>query len=127
MRNLLLGLLLAISTECMVSAQQTPPTSQQTPPASQGQASSTAAAQSVTGCLVQNGHGYSLMTDSGSYPIETEKDLTQYVNKQITVTGILEHHTNAAPSATSSNAAVITDIRLRIVASVVGDCNKTAK
>jgi hypothetical protein len=67
------------------------------------------------------------MTESGSYPIETEKDLTQYVNKQITVTGIVEHHTNAAPSASSGNAAVITDLRLRIVASVVGDCNKMSK
>jgi hypothetical protein len=118
--NLLLVLLLAISTERVIGAQQTPP-------ASQGQASSSAAAQSVTGCLVQNGHGYSLMTESDSYPIETEKDLTQYVNKQITVTGILEHHANADPSATSGNATVITDLRLRIVASVVGDCNKTSK
>jgi len=123
MRNfttLLLALLLAISTECVVGAQQSPP-------ASQAQASSSAAAQSVTGCLVQSGHGYSLMTESGSYPIETEKDLTQYVNKQITVTGILEHHTGTTPSATSGKAAVITDLRLRIVASVVGDCNSPSK
>jgi len=118
--NLILALLLAISTECVVAAQQSPP-------ASQAQASRTAAAQSVTGCLVQNGQGYSLMTESGSYPIETEKDLTQYVNKQITVTGILEHHTGTTPSATSGKAAVITDLRLRIVASVVGDCNSPSK
>jgi hypothetical protein len=67
------------------------------------------------------------MTEDGSYPIDTDKDLTQYVNKQITVTGMLEHHTKAAPAATSGDAAVVTDIRLRIVASVVGDCNKTPK
>jgi len=77
--------------------------------------------------VVQSDRGFSLKTDIDTYPIETDRDLSQYVNKQVKITGILEHHTNAAPSATSSNAAVITDIRLRIVASVVGDCNKTAK
>jgi hypothetical protein len=123
MRNLpslLLALLLAISAACVVSAQQTPP-------ASQAQASSSTAAQSVTGCLVQNDHGYSLMTESGSYPIETEKDLTQYVNKRITVTGILEHHTGTGSSPATGKAVVITDLRLRIVASVVGECNRPSK
>jgi hypothetical protein len=99
---------------------------QQMPPASQGQASSTAAIQSVTGCVVQTDKGYSLKTDSDTYPIETDKDLSQYVNKQIRITGILEHHT-AAPSATSGNAAVISDIRLRTIATVVGDCNQPSK
>jgi len=99
---------------------------QQTPPTSQGQASSTAAVQSVTGCVVQSDHGYSLKTQNDTYPIETDKDLSQYVNKQIRITGILEHHT-AAPSATSGNAGVISDIRLRTIATVVGDCNQPSK
>src|SRR5215472_11063604 len=99
---------------------------QQMPPTSQGQASSTAAVQSVTGCVVQSDHGYSLKTQNDTYPIETDRDLSQYVNKQIRVTGILEHHT-AAPSATSGNAAVISDIRLRTIATVVGDCNQPSK
>ena len=99
---------------------------QQAPATSQGQASSTAAVQSVTGCVVQSDHGYSLKTQNDTYQIETDKDLSQYVNKQIRITGILEHHT-AAPSATSGNAAVISDIRLRTIATVVGDCNQSSK
>ena len=99
---------------------------QQAPTTSQGQASSTAAVQSVTGCVVQSDHGYSLKTQNDTYQIETDKDLSQYVNKQIRITGILEHHT-AAPSPTSGNAAVISDIRLRTIATVVGDCNQPSK
>jgi hypothetical protein len=106
--------------------QQNAAPEQQMPPTSQGQASSTAAIQSVTGCVVQSGQGYSLKTESDTYPIETDKDLSQYVNKRIRISGILEHHT-AAPSATSGNSAVISDIRLRTVVSVVGDCNQPSK
>jgi hypothetical protein len=118
--KILLTPLLAISAQHVLAAQQTPP-------ASQGQPSSSAAVlHIVTGCLVRNGYGYSLMTENSSYPIETEKDLAQYMNKQIIVTGIPEHHANAAPS-TSRNAAVITDLRLRMIVSVVGDCNRPPK
>lgn len=89
---------------------------------SQPHASSSAAVQSITGCLVKSNSGYSLKTDTDTYPIETSRDLSKYVNKKIKVSGILEHH-NAAPSATeNSNAIAMTDIRLRMVASVVGDC-----
>jgi len=107
--NILLVLLLGASTECVLGSglfrvinnqneEQNASPEQQTSPASQGQASSSAAVlHIVTGCLVRNGHVYSLMTENSSYPIETEKDLAQYVNKQIIVTGIPEHHANAAP------------------------------
>jgi hypothetical protein len=114
--NIVLTLLLAISAEYVLAKQQTLPTSQ-------GPASSAAILHIVTGCLVRNDHGYSLMTERNSYSIETGKDLAPYVNKQIIVTGIPEHHTNAAPS-TSRNAAVVTDLRLQMIASVVGDCNR---
>ena len=115
--HILLTMLLATSAEDMLATQHAPP-------ASQVQASgSVAVLHIVTGCLVGNDHGYSLMTETTSYPIETEKDLTQYVNKQIIVTGILEQHHNVAPS-TSRNAAVIADLRLRMIASVIGDCNQ---
>jgi hypothetical protein len=132
--NLLLMLLLVISAENVLgrrllnvtdkqqNEEQNASPEQQTPPDSQGQASSSAAIQSVTGCVVQSANGYSLKTDSDTYPIETDKDLSQYVNKQIKLTGILEHHTAPVPSAASSNAATITDLRLRMIASVVGDC-----
>src|SRR5215472_3567177 len=62
------------------------------------QASSSMAGQSVTGCLERSDTGYSLKTDTETLPIETDKDLSSYVNKKIKVTGILEHHNAAAPS-----------------------------
>ena len=137
--NLLLMLLLVSSAESVLgsrllnvtergqSAEQEASPEQQTPPASQGQASSSASVQSVTGCVVQSDHGYSLKTESDTYPIETDQDLSQYVNKQVKVTGILEHHNASSPSATSGSAAVITDLRLRMIGSVIGDCNQPSK
>lgn len=89
------------------------------------QASSSAAAQSEIGCLVRSNTGYSLKTDTETLPIETDKDLSSYVNKRIKVTGILEHHSAAAPSPTSG-PVVITDLRLRVVVSVIGECNQTS-
>jgi hypothetical protein len=108
------------------SPQQQEP-QQQEPSTPQGQASSSAVVQSVTGCVVQTDQGYSLKTDTDTYPIETGKDLSQYVNKQVRVTGILEHHNTAAPSASTGNASTITDLRLRMVATVIGDCNQPQK
>lgn len=100
---------------------------EQQPSTSQGQASSSAAAQSVTGCVVQSGHAYSLKTKNESYPIETDKDLSQYVNKQVRVTGVLEHHNAATPSSDTGNATTITDLRLRVIVTVLGDCNQSQK
>lgn len=94
-------------------------------PSARGQ--SNAAVQSVTGCVVKGDHGFSLKTESDTYPIETDRDLSQYVNKEVKVTGILEHHTAASPSTESHNAAAITDLRLRVIVSVIGDCKESAK
>ena len=95
------------------------------PDQQQPQASSSAAVQSVTGCLVRSDSGYSLKTDTDTVPIETDKDLSQYVGKQIIVTGILEHHN--ATSSKSNGTVAITDLRLRVVATVIGDCNSNPK
>jgi hypothetical protein len=99
---------------------------QQTPPASQGP-SSKAAVQSVTGCVVKSDQGYSLKTQNDTYPIETDQDLSQYVNKQVKVTAIAEHHSAPAPSPTAGSSATVTDLRLRTVVSVVGDCDQAPK
>jgi len=123
--NLLLALLLAISAQSVFG--QNGEQEQQTPPASESQASHSADVQSVTGCVVKTDHGFSLKTDSDSYPIETDKDLSNYVNKQVKVSGILEHQRSSAPSTESGSTAVITDIRLRMVATVIGDCNQPSK
>ena len=100
---------------------------QQQAPSTQGQASSHAAVQSVTGCVVKSENGYYLKTQNDTYPIETEKDLSQYVNKEVRITGILEHHNASTPSATAGNTATITDLRLRMVATVLGDCKQSEK
>lgn len=132
--SVLFILLLAISAENMRGngLQQTEqdnasPKSQAEPAPSSGQASSRAAIESVTGCVVKSDQGFSLMTADGSYPIETTQDLSKYVDKQVKVTGILEHHNAAAPSAATGNATTITDIRLRMIATVIGDCNQRSK
>jgi hypothetical protein len=100
---------------------------QQETPSAQGQASSHAAVQSVTGCVVKSDNGYSLKTKNDSYPIETGQDLSRYVDKEVRVTGILEHQNASTPSATAGSTATITDIRLRMVATVIGDCNHSEK
>ena len=100
---------------------------QQQPQSAQGQAESHAAVQSVTGCVVKSENGYSLKTASDTYPIETGKDLSQYVNKEVRITGILEHHNASTPSATPGSTGTITDLRLRMIATVIGDCNQSEK
>jgi len=127
--KLLMMVLLAISAQNAFSTQsqdQSASSEQQTPPDAQGQASRSAVAKSVTGCVVQGDHGYSLKTESETYPLETEKDLSQYVNKRVTVTGILEHQNSPTQSA-SGNATTVSDIRLRTIVSVVGDCKEPPK
>jgi hypothetical protein len=107
---------LAISAQSVLAQEEH---EQQAPPASQGQASSSASVQSVTGCVVKIDQGHSPKTESDTYPIETSKDLSKYVDKRVRVTGILEHH-NTTPSEASGKAVVLTDIRLRTVVAVVG-------
>jgi hypothetical protein len=96
------------------------------PEQQQPQASSSAAVRSVAGCLVRSDSGYSLKTDTDTLPIETDKDLSQYVGKKIKVTGILEHH-SASSSSAAKGPVTLTDLRLRLVASVIGDCNQASK
>lgn len=132
--SVLLMLLLLSSAESMLGSrlqqdekQNASPEQQAQPNSQQGQTTSRAATQSVTGCVVKSDRGYALMTDDGSYPIETDQDLSSYLNKQVKVTGILEHHTSATPPAATANATTVTDIRLRMVATVIGDCNQRSK
>lgn len=79
--------------------------------------SSSTAVRVYSGCVVQSDHGYSLKTEKDTYPLETDRDLSQFVNKQVSVTAILEHH----------KTSDITDLRLRVIAKVIGDCNQSQK
>ena len=119
------SLLIAATGQQNGEPNASPQQEQQSP---QGQASSRAVVQSVTGCVVKSDQGFSLKTESGdTYPIETGKDLSQYVNKEVRVTGILEHHNTSASSTTSANTTTITDLRLRMNATVLGDCKQSQK
>ena len=124
--SLLLIIILPMWVEAVHAAPQQGGEQSASPQQQQAQASSSAAAQSEIGCLVRSNSGYSLKTDTETLPIETDKDLSSYVNKRIKVTGILEHHSAAAPSSTSG-PVVITDLRLRVVVSVIGECDQTSK
>ncbi len=115
---LVLTLLLAISGKSVFG--QISETEPQAPSSSQGLDSSITAVRSITGCVIRGDHGFSLITESGAYLIETEKNLSQYVNKQLKITAILENRTDEAPSG--DNAEVIRDLRLRMFATVIGDC-----
>ena len=131
--NVMLILFLTVSTDALrcnglVSAtvnqqnedQNAPPQEQQAPTFQQQNEvppSSSTAVRVYTGCVVQSDHGYSLKTEKDTYPIETDKDLSHYVNKQVNVTAILEHH----------KTSDITDLRVRVIAKVIGDCNHSQK
>ena len=131
--NLMLILFLTISTDAalrsngLVSAtvnqqnedQNASPQEQQAPTFQQQNEvpPSSTAERIYVGCVVQGDHGYSFKTEKDTYPLETDKDLSQYVNKQVSVDAILEHHK-------TSN---ITDLRLRVIAKVIGDCNQSQK
>jgi hypothetical protein len=135
LKSILMSALTLMASSLLIAAtgqqNQEPnaPPQQEQQPSAQGQASSNAVVQSVTGCVVKSDQGFSLKTESGdSYPIETGKDLSQYVNKKVKVTGILEHHNASTPSSsTTAGPTTITDIRLRMIATVVGDCNQPQK
>jgi hypothetical protein len=93
---------------------------QQAPPTfPQGQATSDALVQSVTGCVVRGDQGYSLKTESGTYPIEADEDLSHFVNKLVKLTGILERQRAVS---SSGSAATVTDLRFRMITTVIGKC-----
>lgn len=129
-KSILMSALTIMASSLLIAAtgqqnQEPNASPQQGQPSAQGQASSNAVVQSVTGCVLKSDQGFSLKTESDTYPIETGKDLSQYLNKKVRVTGILEHHT--APSASAPSSTTITDLRLRMVTTVIGDCNQPQK
>lgn len=131
-KSILMSALTVMASSLLIAAtgqQNQEPNSSSQPGQSsaQGQASSNAVVQSVTGCVVKSDQGFSLKTESDTYPIETGKDLSKYVNKKVKVTGILEHHTASAPSGAAASTTEITDLRLRMILTVIGDCNQSQK
>jgi hypothetical protein len=70
---------------------------------------------SVIGCLIQRGHGFLVRNDNGSHQLETNQDLSQYVNKRVKITGTLKQHYSTAASADDGTGAVITNLSLRMM------------
>lgn len=102
---------------------------QQQPVSQQRQVISTSSLQTLAGCVVQSDRGYSLKTENGTYPIDTggKIDLSNLVDMQVKVTGALEYHTTAAPSAVGANLATATSLHIRKIRWVIGTCNQSSK
>jgi hypothetical protein len=98
------------------------------------------------------------MTENDAYPIDTDKDLSQFINKQLQITGTWEYHNAISHSSSSGNPApaqneaeqgsspaqsgeqqqapsdqgnpnpsIAKELRLRMIAEVIGDCNQLPK
>ena len=129
--SMMLILFFAISTDALCSKGRVSPTvnqqnedqhaspQEQQAPTFQQQneapPSKSTAVRVYDGCVVQSDHGYSFKTKEHTYPLDTDKDLSQYVNKRVSVTAILEHH----------QSSDITDLRLRVISKVIGDCTQS--
>jgi hypothetical protein len=132
--SVLFTLLLLISAQSMSGSrsqqkaeQNASPEQQAHPSSPQRQIISRSAVRTLTGCVVQSDHGYSLKTENEAYRIDTDIDLSHLVDMRIRVTGVLEHHTGAALSAVGGNATTVTDLHLREIGSVTGHCNQPSK
>lgn len=97
--------------------------------------------KTIEGCLERQGDGFAVRTEEGSYPLNTERDLTAYIGKRVrlqeqwdakgTVTtapvggsekagGGAKAGASAAPPGRPS--AFSGDFHLHVEGSVVGDC-----
>lgn len=128
--------LLIISGESMLSSrlpqnqEQNASSQQQAQPMSQQrQVISTSSLQTLAGCVVRSDRGYSLKTENGTYPIDTggKIDLSNLVEMQVKVTGALEYHTTAAPSAVGAHLAAATTLHIRKIGWVIGTCDQSSK
>jgi hypothetical protein len=133
----------------MPSAQTTPSTGPATPGAEARQASGS---KTIIGCLQRGDSGFVIKANEGTYELNTDRDLSAFVGKQVkltgrwTATGVFStapvsgasssSSSSAAPSTTTPPAAAdsgtgtpafVGDLHLQIVGSVVGDCATPSK
>lgn len=97
--------------------------------------------KSVTGCVVKLDSGFGIKTDEGTYQLNTDHDLSNFVGKQVKVDGTWKASgtfttapvggavggeattapaTSSAPSA--GTPAFVGELNLQITGTVVGDC-----
>jgi hypothetical protein len=95
--------------------------------------------KSITGCLMKGDAGFVVKAQEGTYQLNTDRDLSAYVGKQVRieskwdVTGTLTTSpmdTGSAASATApptssptaGTPAFVGDLHLHITGTVLGDC-----
>lgn len=95
--------------------------------------------KSVTGCLIKLDSGFGIKTDDGTYQLNTDRDLSGFVGKQVKIDGTWRASgtfttapvgggTETAPAPATSAApstgtpAFVGDLNLHITGTVVGDC-----
>jgi len=119
-----------------------------TPSAAQAEKRMAGGSKSVTGCLVKlDAGGFGLKTDDGTYQINTDRDLSSFVGKQVRIDGTWRasgtvttapvggaaaggaaaggetapaQAPSGAPSA--STPAFVGELNLQVTGTVVGDC-----
>jgi hypothetical protein len=98
--------------------------------------------KSITGCLVKEGPSYAIKTDSGTYLLNTDRDLAGYLGKEVRIDGKWEtsgtfttapvgsSSADTAPAAASApppgpgSPAFVGDLHLHVTGTVIGDCPK---
>lgn len=97
--------------------------------------------KSVTGCLVTMDSGFGLKTDDGTYQLNTDRDLSSFVGKQVKIDGSWKAsgtfttapvagstaQAGAAPEKSAPSAgtpAFVGDLNLHVTGTVIGDCPK---
>jgi len=95
--------------------------------------------KSITGCLMKGDTGFVVKTQEGTYELNTDRDLTAYVGKEVRIeskweaSGTLTNSPMESSSAAGSNApaspaagagapAFVGDLHLHITGTVLGDC-----
>lgn len=131
-RATVITVLLAVSC----AAQTSPGAAQTSPGAEKRQASGE---RTIIGCLQRGDSGFVIKSADGTYELNTDRDLTAYVGKQVKISGRWEASgtfttapvagasspSTAAPPAAEPSAgtpAFVGDLHLRISGVVIGDC-----
>jgi len=95
--------------------------------------------KSITGCLMKGDGGFVVKAQDGTYQLNTDRDLTAYVGKQVTIaskweatgtltTGPMDNASPAGAAAPPASAeaagtpAFVGDLHLHITGTVLGDC-----
>jgi hypothetical protein len=137
--TLILTLCVMVSISALQSEAQSGSTATQSSSSGSSATQKTSSGERVVvGCVEKMGNSFVLKGDDGTYPLDTDRDLTPYVGKRIKLAGVwtATGTTTTAPMNASSPAsaqpgageqstspqAFVGDLHLHITGEVVGDC-----